>query len=61
MGYWSQECSTLKCDLFDFIDLFLALWVFLAASGLFSSCVEQGLLSGCGVWASRKQNTQDPL
>ena len=61
MCYWSQERSTLKCDLFDFIDLFLALSVFLAASGLFSSCVEQGLLSGCGVWASRKQNTQDPL
>ena len=61
MCYWSQERSTLKCDLFDFIDLFLALWVFLAASGLFSSCLEQGLLSGCGVQASRKQNTQDPL
>lgn len=50
----------MKCDLFKFIDFFLALWVFLAASGLFSVCVELGLLSGCGARASSKQKVEGP-
>ena len=55
MCYRSQERSILKCDLFEFTDLFLALWVFLAASGLFSVCVEQGLL---WLWCAGFQETE---
>ena len=35
-----------------FIDYFWLCWVFVAAWGLFSSCREWGLLSGCGARAS---------